>query len=143
MIWLYWRRSRVAIGTFGLTLGALVALVMVASTLADGRRPGAALSSNARRSSISASRSSLPSADDPVVRRGLLLMAAAVAACQSVPYRGVQIVAWSSPEGSSTYLLDVWHRPGQPELAKGDEDSGGETRSSPFPVSSGGGAVRS
>jgi len=141
MIWLYWRRSRVAIGTFGLTLGALVALVMVASTLADGRRPGAALSSNARRSSISASRSSLPSADDPVVRRGLLLMAAAVAACQSVPYRGVQIVAWSSPQGSSSYLLDVWHRPGQPELAQDDDAASDGTGTPGLPGTADGGTV--
>ena len=68
-------------------------------------------------------------------------MVAAVAACRTVPYRGVQIVAWSSPEGSSSYLLDVWHRPGGPELARDDDDGDDATASLGFPASSGGGTV--
>jgi len=122
MLWLYWRRSRVAIGAAGLTLGALAALALVASALAGGG-PGTAPSASVRGASIPASRLPLPAASDPVVRRGLLLMAAAVAACRTVPYRGVQIVAWTSPEGSSSHLLYVWHRPGEPELAADDDDA--------------------
>src|SRR5712692_5840089 len=141
MLWLYWRRSRVAIGAAGLILGALAGLTLLASSLADGRRPGAAPSAAVRRASPSANHSAVPSADDPVVKRGLLLMAEAVTACRTVPYRGVQIVAWSSPEGSSSYPLDVWHRPGQPELATDDDDADDESRSSHFPVSGGGGTV--
>jgi len=141
MLWLYWRRSRGAIGAAGLILGALAGLTLLASSLADGRRPGEAPPAAMRRWSPSANHSAVPSADDPVVKRGLLLMAAAVTACRTVPYRGVQIVAWSSPEGSSSYLLDVWHRPGEPELATDDDDADDESRSSRFPVSGGGGTV--
>jgi sigma-E factor negative regulatory protein RseB len=140
MLWLYWRRSRAAIGAVGLTLVALAGLALLASSLADGRRPRAAPLAAARRANPPTTRSAVPSADDPVVKRGLLLMAAAVTACRTVTYRGVQIVAWSSPEGSSSYLLDIWHRPGEPELAK-DDDADDESSSSHFPVSGGGGTV--
>jgi sigma-E factor negative regulatory protein RseB len=121
-------------------MGALAALAVVASLLADGRRPGSAPPAALGRGSTSPGRSSLPGPNNPVVRRGMLLMAAAVAACRTVPYRGVQIVAWSSPEGSSSYLLDVWHRPGGPELAR-DDDGGEGSGSLGFPASSGGGSV--
>jgi len=121
-------------------MGALAALALLASFVADGRRPGAAPQAALGRGSTSG-RSSLPAPNDPVVRQGMLLMAAAVAACRTVPYRGVQIVAWSSPEGSSSYLLDVWHRPGGPELARDDDDADDGTGSPGFPGSGGGGTV--
>ncbi len=137
MIWLYWRRLRLVIGAAGLAVGTLAALVLVASALSDGSRPGAA-SAAVRRMSTASRSSAPPSVADPVVQRGLLLMAAAVTACRTVPYRGVQIVAWSSPEGSSSYLVDVWHRPGEPELAHDDGDA--DDRSGPTRLS---GAARS
>ncbi len=54
-----------------------------------------------------------------------------------------RIVAWSSPEGSSSYLLDVWHRSGEPELAEGDGDvdDGSAPARTPGSASGGGGAV--
>jgi len=137
MLWLYWRRSRAVIGAVAAALGTLAALAVVASFLADGRRPGSAPPAALGHGSTSPGRSSLPGPNNPVVRRGMLLMAAAVAACRTVPYRGVQIVAWSSPEGSSSYLLDVWHRPGGPELARDDDASDG-SGSLGFPASGGG-----
>lgn len=117
MLWLYWRRSRLVIGVAGAALGALTALILAANLLAEsGRRP-------AQPAAIGhASRAKLPSPTDPTVRHGVALMTAAVSACRTVSYRGVQIVAWTSPEGSSSYLLDVWHRSGQAELAKADND---------------------
>ena len=140
MLWLYWRRARAVIGAVAAAMGALAALALLASFLADGKRPGAAPPAALGRGST-AGRSSLPAPNDPVVQRGMLLMAEAVAACRSVPYRGVQIVAWTSPEGSSSYLLDVWHRPGGPELARDDDDSDDGTGSLGIPASGGGGTV--
>jgi sigma-E factor negative regulatory protein RseB len=138
MLWLYWRRSRAVVGAVAAAMGALAALALLASFLADGRRPGAAPQAALGRGSPSPGRSSVPAPDDPVVRRGMVLMAAAVAACRTVPYRGVQMVAWSSPEGSSSYLLDVWHRPGGPELARDDDDADDRAGSLGFPASGGG-----
>src|ERR1022692_495002 len=130
MIWLYWRRSRLAIGVAGLALGTLAVLIVIAGALADaGKRPGSAVPAAVRRAGATAPSYTPPSAADPQVQRGLVLMAAAVTACRTVSYRGVQIVAWSSPQGSSSYLLDVWHRSGEPELAEGDGDV--DDRSSP------------
>jgi sigma-E factor negative regulatory protein RseB len=79
-----------------------------------------------------------PSATDPQVRRGIALMNAAAAACKTVSFRGVQIVAWTSAGASSWYLIDVWHRPGEPELAATDGDT--DDKSAPG-VPGGAGAV--
>jgi sigma-E factor negative regulatory protein RseB len=141
MIWLYWRRTRLAVGAFGLALGTLATLTLVASALGDGRRPGPAPSAALRGPNTSTSRSMLPSAQDAAVRRGLLLMAAAVNACRTLPYSGVQIVAWSSPEGSSSYLLDVWHRPGQPALVQDNDNFDQQIGTSKLPGTIAGGTV--
>ncbi len=138
MLWLYWRRSRLVIGIAGAVLGALTALILAANMLAESNRrpaPPAAVGGPA-------SRAKLPSSNAPSVRRGIALMTAAATACRMVSYRGVQIVAWTSPEGSSSYLLDVWHRSGQPELAKTDDD-GDSDGGSPgqVPGASGGASV--
>src|SRR5665811_2042728 len=109
MIWLYWRRSRLVVGMAGLALGSLAALVLIAGAVADAsNRPGSATPAAVRRAGAMQRGFTPPSAADPQVHRGLALMAAAVTACRTVSYRGVQIVAWSSAEGSSSYLLDVW-----------------------------------
>ena len=50
-------------------------------------------------------------------------MSAATIACQTVSYRGVQMVAWWGPDEASSYLIEVWHRPGGPEVAQGDDQS--------------------
>jgi sigma-E factor negative regulatory protein RseB len=121
MIWLYWRRLRLAIAIAGIALGGLAALALLADTLAEPDSASTAQPAAARRPG--AANSVLPSADSASVRRGLLLMTAAVAACRSVSYRGIQIVAWSSRGGSSSYLIDVWHRAGQPQRAESDGDA--------------------
>lgn len=123
MIWLYWRRLRLAIAVAGITLGLMAALALLADTLAGSDSAATAKTAAARGPGSVRPRFALPSADSAVVRRGLLLMTAAVTACRSVSYRGVQIVAWSSRSGSSTYLIDVWHRAGKPQLAERDGDS--------------------
>src|SRR5690348_11466749 len=122
MLWLYWRRSRLVIGVTAVALGALTGLVLFADALAGSdtvtEQPAAIGRAGAE------PRYAVPSAsDDPQVRRGLLLMSTAAAACRSVSYRGVQIVAWTSPGGSSSYLIDVWHKSGEPELAGTDGDA--------------------
>ena len=137
MIWLYWRRMRLAIAVAGLTLGVLAALALLAETdSASTPQPSAARGP-------AGARLVQPAADNPSVRRGLLLMTAAVAACRSVSYRGIQIVAWSSRGGSSSYLIDVWHRAGQPQRAEsdGDTDNRADSAQMPGPASHHAGAV--
>ncbi len=58
-------------------------------------------------------------------------------------YRGVQIVAWSSRSGSSTYLIDVWHTAGKPQLAErdGDADDSAVSDQMPGPAAHNTGAV--
>jgi sigma-E factor negative regulatory protein RseB len=131
MIWLYWRRLRLAIAVAGITLGGLAALALLADTLA--KPDSAATPQPAAARGPGGARSILPSADNASVRRGLLLMTAAVAACRSVSYRGIQIVAWSSRGGSSSYLIDVWHRAGQPQLAESDGDADNRPVSAQMP----------
>ncbi len=50
--------------------------------------------------------------------RGLLLMRAAAAACQNVPYSGVQAVSWWERGTATTSVLQVWHRPGGAMLSR-------------------------
>ncbi|HEX6931735.1 MAG TPA: sigma-E factor regulatory protein RseB domain-containing protein [Streptosporangiaceae bacterium] len=141
MLWLYWRRSRLVIAVAAAAVGAVTCLAVLADTLAGGD-PTTAQPAAMRRAGGLHAKPTTPSAGDPQVRRGLLLMHAAAAACQSVSYRGVQIVAWSSPEGSSSYLIDVWHRQGHPELAATDRDSDDSRSSLKIPgASAGAGAV--
>jgi len=124
MIWLYWRRLRLAMAVAGITLGGLAGLALLADTLAEP--DSAAKQQPAAARGAGAARSVLPAADNASVRRGLLLMTNAVAACRSVSYRGIQIVAWSSRSGSSSYLIDVWHRVGQPQRSESDGDADNE-----------------
>jgi sigma-E factor negative regulatory protein RseB len=123
MIWLYWRRLRLGIAVAGITLAMLAALALLADRLAEPDSASTPQPAAARDPGAARPRFDLPSTDNALVRRGLLLMTAAVAACRSVSYRGIQIVAWSSRSGSSTYLIDVWHRAGQPQLAESDGDA--------------------
>jgi sigma-E factor negative regulatory protein RseB len=122
MLWLYWRRSRLVVGVTAVALGALTGLVLFADALAGSDTVTEQPASIGRAGAEP--RYAVPSSsDDPQVRRGLLLMSTAAAACRSVSYRGVQIVAWTSPSGSSSYLIDVWHKSGEPELAGTDGDA--------------------
>jgi MucB/RseB N-terminal domain len=121
MIWLYWRRVRLVVLKVGVAVGAITALSALVVALGDtsgtyipqaGRLPEA----------LPRHKLSVPQSDAPAARRGLLLLSAAASACQSISYHGVQMVAWSNESGSQSYLIEVWHRSGQPELAEGDDD---------------------
>ncbi len=130
MLWLYWRRSRLVISVAAAVLGAMAGLALVADSLAGGD-PLTAQPAAMRRAvqpHVAA-----PLVGDPRVRRGLQLLSEAAEACNSVSYRGVQIVAWTSPGGSSSYLIDVWHRSGEPELAQSDGDADDRTSSDRLP----------
>ena len=73
MLWLYWRRSRLVILVAALVLGLLAGLALLADSLAGTdalTAPPAAM----HRPGAVQPRFVVPSADDPQVRRGLLLM---------------------------------------------------------------------
>jgi sigma-E factor negative regulatory protein RseB len=137
MLWLYWRRSRVVISVTAAVLALMTGLVLLADSLAGSGTPKSPAdvmhADGAGHSPLSG-----PLADGPQVRRGIALMNAAAAACKTVSFRGVQIVAWTSAGASSWYLIDVWHRSGEPELAATDGDA--DDKSAPG-VPGGAGAV--
>lgn len=129
MIWLYWNRWRPAVLAVGLSLASVAALVIVAGSVVGADQPPATRQDGAGRTGAQL-RQALSSPVDPArAHRGLQLMRAAATACQNVSYRGVQMVAWWSPDGSSAYLIQVWHRSGGPELAKETDES--DPRSDP------------
>jgi sigma-E factor negative regulatory protein RseB len=136
MLWLYWRRSRVVISVAAAALGLMAGLALLADSLA-GPDTVAGQTAALHRPGAGDDRFVGPSVDDPQVRRGLLLMNNAAAACNMVSYRGVQIVAWTSPGTSSSYLIDVWHRSGEPELAATDGDADDRSRSPGIPAGAG------
>ena len=47
----------------------------------------------------------------PADDEGLLLLRKAASAGRTVPYEGVQIISWWSPDGSTTVAVDVAHQP--------------------------------
>jgi sigma-E factor negative regulatory protein RseB len=49
---------------------------------------------------------------------GLRLLGDAAAACQSVAYQGVQVIASLSPAGRSISVVDVWHQRGRHALTQ-------------------------
>jgi sigma-E factor negative regulatory protein RseB len=122
MLWLYWRRIRVLVLSLGAAVAAAAVLVLVSVTLGGPSLPASASRSGGIPPASPLRRYSVPSADTARVHRGLMLMKAAAAACQSVSYHGLQTVAWSSAAGAYSYLIEVWHRSGQPELSEGDND---------------------
>ena len=125
MLWLYWRRSRVVIWVAAAVLGLMAGLALLADSV--GGADTVPRSSDALHPDGAGHHPLAAPTDDPQVRRGLTLLNAAAAACKSVSYSGVQIVAWTSTGDSSWYLLDVWHRSGEPELAATDGDSDDRT----------------
>jgi sigma-E factor negative regulatory protein RseB len=127
MIWLYWRRVRVAVLVTGVAVSAVVAVVIGIAFLAGAGRGGEADTGDGQvgagwPDAGAGYNTSTPAADATDDHRGLRLMEAAAVACQTVSYRGDQIVSWSEPGGTSRYVIEVWHRPGSPELADGDDD---------------------
>lgn len=125
MLWLYWRRSRIVISVAAAVLGLMAGFALLADSVAGSDTVRGM--SNAIHPDGAGHHPLARSTDAPQVRRGLTLMNAAAAACKSVSYRGVQIVAWTSAGASSSYLIDVWHRSGEPELAATDGDADDRT----------------
>jgi MucB/RseB N-terminal domain len=122
MLWLYWRRVRLLALSLGAALVAAAVLVLVSVTLGGPSLPASAQRYGGIPPTSPQRRYSVSSAETARVHRGLMLMKAAAAACQSVSYHGLQMVDWSSAAGANSYLIEVWHRSGQPELSEGDND---------------------
>lgn len=125
MIWLYWRRVRLAVLVATLATSAIAAIVVGVAFLAGADRAREADLGDGQVGvdwQVPGGGREAPAADNADDRRGLRLMQDAAAACQTVSYHGNQLVAWSGPGGTSTYLIKVSHRPGSPEQADGDDD---------------------
>jgi len=108
-------------------LGSCAAVLALADSSAGSspvRRAGSAAarragSAAARRAGHSLRAQRPASVANPArARAGLQLMSEAAAACEAVPYRGVQIVAWWGHGGASASVVQVWHRPGSGTLAQ-------------------------
>lgn len=120
MLWFYWRRARLSLLVAGVAFGSIAVLVVVAGAVrqpASGVPPHKTLASRASATQLRRADQVLPGATS--VRRGVTLMTAAVAACQTVSYSGSQMVAWWGSADSTAYLIGVWHRSGEPEVADG------------------------
>jgi sigma-E factor negative regulatory protein RseB len=126
MLWFYWRRVRLIVLVAGVALGSIAVLVIVAGAVSPQVGPAAAHKTLARRASGTQVRSLLP-ADVAKIRQGVTLMTAAVAASDSVSYAGVQMVAWWGADDSTAYMIGVWHRSGEPEVAGGARDADGHS----------------
>jgi sigma-E factor negative regulatory protein RseB len=129
MLWFYWRRIRLGVLVTGVALGAVAALMLVAGSIGPAQ--------NNRGRSVMASNSGAkfkrpagrPAGNSTDVHRGLSLMAAAVAACRTVSYEGTQMVAWWGRDDTTAYLISVWHRSGEPEVADGAGGAAGAPNS--------------
>ncbi len=119
MLWFYWRRVRFAVLATGVVFGSLAALVIIAGSISPV--PGRSAPRKTLASRASGSQLWPPGhpIDVASVRHGMRLMAGAVVACRSVSYSGVQMVAWWGGDDSSAYLVGVWHKSGEPEVADG------------------------
>jgi len=122
MLWLYWRRIRLMVAGFAIAVLLAAALALLASTVGGARRPVATRGAGRLPDALPLRRGPVTDPDAAKVRRGLVLMNAAATACRTVAYHGLQMVAWSASGGSDAYLIEVWHRAGQSELAAGDDD---------------------
>lgn len=117
MIWIYWKRWRPAILAAGLAAICLAALVVVAGSLAPGNSgPAVADGPMTPRTGALARQATQPAASAAQAQQGLRLMTGAVAACQADSYSGTQLTVWWASAGSSTSLINVWHRPSDHDL---------------------------
>jgi sigma-E factor negative regulatory protein RseB len=72
-------------------------------------------------------RRQLPAVDAARARMGLRLLSEAAAACQDVPYQGVQMVATWGSAGTTAEVIDVWHQAGRAAVAKSAATAAGPT----------------
>ena len=104
----------------GVALGSIAALLLIAGSVSPvASRTAARKTLASRLSGAQLFRAGLAPADTAGARLGISLMTAAVAACRVVSYSGVQMVAWWGSDDSTSYLIGVWHRAGEPEVADG------------------------
>lgn len=118
MLWFYWRRARFGVLVGGIALMAVSALVLITGSISPASsRAGAGPGSVATRAGDQLKRAAPYPVSMTRIRRGLMIMNAAVSACRSVSYAGAQIVAWWGACQSTAYLIQVWHQSGGPEVA--------------------------
>ena len=100
----------------GAALVSLTALVVVASALGgtSERRPERAAGGRTGAQLRFGHQAPAP----PGSLRGLRLMRAAVVACLDQAYSGTQQVSWWSSGRSTSYLIQVWHWPAEPEYSE-------------------------
>ncbi len=130
MLWFYWRRVRVGVLITGIGLALVAALIVVAGSLGVPVRRGAASRTVTPRSGAKFRKSEATDVNAAAVSHGITLMRSAVVACRSVSYSGVQVVAWwGAAQDASTYLIQVWHASGEPEVADGAGGANGQPNS--------------
>jgi len=134
MLWFYWRQVRSGVLIAGTALSLVAALVVVAGALGSASSRGASSRTVVSRSKIGRHGAG-PRKAEPgrvsaaALSHGITLMRSAVVACRTVTYTGTQLVAWWGSDDSSTYLLQVWHASGEPEVADGDSGPSGQPES--------------
>lgn len=117
MLWFYWRRARVGILAAFVALAAAMTLILVVGSASPSEPRTQAKKVTAATRSGAQTRHAPAPVKVSSIRRGTALMSAAVAACRTVSYAGAQLVAWWGGGTSTAYLIDVWHRSGEPEIA--------------------------
>jgi sigma-E factor negative regulatory protein RseB len=126
MLWFFWRRVRLGVLVTGIVLATVAALVVVAGSIGPASRHHAAGRTVVSRSGAQVRKALVSRASAKAVDHGVTLMSAAVIACRTVSYSGVQMVAWWGTEDSTTYLIQVWHASGEPEVADGAGGQNGQ-----------------
>jgi hypothetical protein len=97
----------------------LVVLVESPGGAGPGRSGLADKSGPARKSGlVPQQRAAVPSVLAPASRLGVELMTEAAAACESVPFQGIEMDAWWGSAGEGASVLQVWHRSGDAILAR-------------------------
>lgn len=127
MIWLYWNRWRPAILAAAICAGCLAVLVIAAGSLApDGPVAPPVAGASAQPRTGATTQQAAPPADQATgarIKQGVSLMYGAVAAGSADSYSGTQMTVWWSSSGSSSYLIQVWHKSSDTDL----EITGGST----------------
>jgi sigma-E factor negative regulatory protein RseB len=133
MLWFYWRRARLGVLVTGIALGSVAALFFLAGSIGPVGQHRAPRSALASRRSAAQLRTGASQPNAAAINHGITLMHAAVVACRTVSYSGVQMVAWWGANESTAYLLQVWHVSGEPEVAEGDGGAAGQPGSISVP----------
>ena len=141
MLWLYWRRVRLTILVVSLALCAMGALVIGTAYLIGSGHAESVGQAGSGQPGGTSGPGLRPLADAASGRQGLRMMEAAAVASQTVSYHGDQMVAWWGSGGASSYLIQVWHRPGEPALVDGDDAGQLRPGPAPQPTNAGVGAI--